>query len=152
LSLKQVVESRTKAAQVREKLAREGIRGRAETGGEERGAEEGMEVEGEETAAKRRKISTEVGEQGSEVRGQSLEVSGEDRHRQPRSGEEGVAGSAAMKEPQLEDSDDMTNLQSGSTDGDTYLFAVHRRKVKWVTIQAMLPWPLAVGEYFETYH
>lgn len=134
LSLKQIEESRAKAARVREKLTREGLRGST---GTERGREdEGGAGEDEATAAKRRKVVIEVKEQGSEVEGQSSEVN--DENRQPRSGEEeregpdeggGVAGRGDMETRQLEDSDEISNVQNASIEGETYIFAVHRRMV-----------------------
>ena len=121
LSLMHIEESRAKAARVRERLAREGLRARSETRGDE---ERGGEVSDEEIASKRRKVVIEVREQGSEV----------NDDRQPEEvllRGRGVARpeDSGMEMGQLEDSDEMSNQQNGSANGETYVFAVHRRRV-----------------------
>lgn len=147
LSLKQIDESRAKAARVREKLTREPLRGRTGSGRERYREEgEGSNEEDEATSPKRRKVVIEVVEQDSEVKveneiSERLVESGVE-HEHAHMSEMGVvghdfggreAGVEEMEARQLEDSDEVSNYtQSVQCSGgyqESYVIAVHRRLV-----------------------
>ena len=151
LSLKHIEQTRQKAARVREKLTREGLRGASRSEGEGEGLEGGV------ISPKRRKVVVEVLEQGSEVGGQGSEVNGDDgqddkclvnglAHEHTHVRERGVAcqdwvGSGGegeeeegMEVQQLQDSDEVSNLSQDQrlSVKQTYVFAVHRRLVSHI--------------------
>lgn len=133
MSLKQIEESKEKAANVRAKLTREGLRGRGREEEEEGGA--GGDEGDEGTSPKRRKIVIDVLERE--------EVEGEDENdgHNIGSGDRGVSCQNDEGEREqrmdLEDSDELSNLDLHQTSDiggsgmfqESYVFAVHRRLV-----------------------
>lgn len=136
--MKHAEEAKSKAARVREKLARDPLRSHREQDEDSKTTEEGKEVieeEGGVTQPKRRKVTVEVVE-SSEVSGQLKEngLSHEHAHIEER----GLAGAKGEGTEEMDvgsqDSDEASNkcLEQQQTIGvgeEGYVFAVHRRLV-----------------------